>query len=207
MIGSTRSALVVSLLAALAATPAFAADSKADTLTVQAARAKVILRDDPLELETVLSTRDVLRSTRGVFRTPYNDGHLRAAIDRRTGETRFEVRQTVQYVGSYRNFARVNFETAGLPATSSVRKLDQNPAHCDAIDPQSACYEEVSFAVDEAELRRLAAGAAPGSTWAYKLKPEMGGEHRASIPRAEIAALLMAVDDYRAGSAPSASAP
>lgn len=205
MIGSTRSMLPAALLALLAATPA-AANGNAQGLTPEAARAKVTLHDDPLEVEAVLSTRHVLRSTRGLLRASHNDGHLRAAIDRRTGETRFEVRQTVQYVGAYRNFSTVNFETASWPATANLRKLDQNAAHCDAIDPQSACFEELSFAVDEAELRRLAAGSPPGAAWAFKFKPKQGGEHRASLPRAEIAGLLMAVDDYRARSAPASAA-
>ncbi|WP_296595891.1 hypothetical protein [Phenylobacterium sp.] len=204
MIGSSRSALVAALLAVLAATPA-AANGKAQGLTPEAARAKVTLHDDPLEVEAVLSTHGVLRSTRGILRASHNDGHLRAAIDRRTGQTRFEVRQTVQYVGAYRNFSTVNFETASWPASASLRKLDQNPAHCDAIDPQSACFEELSFVVDEAELRRLAAQGSSGEAWAFKLKPRQGDEHRASLPRAEIAGLLMAVDDYRARSAGASS--
>ena len=197
----TRLATIGALLA-LTATPA-AANGAAQHLTPETARQKVTLHQDPLETETVLSTKKVARSTRGVLKTPYNDNHLRANIDRKTGETRFEVHQTVQYVGSFRGFEQVNYETANWPATAKVRKLDANAAACDAIDPQSACYEELSFVVGEAELRRLAADAGAGAAWSFKFKPEQGGEHRASLQKAEIAGLLQAVDAYRASARPS----
>jgi len=185
----------IGALVALAATPA-AANGAAQHLTPEAARHKVTLHQDPLETEAVLSTKSVLRSTRGVLKTTYNDNHLRANIDRQTGKTRFEVHQTVQYMGGFRGFEQVNYETTSAPATAKLRTVDANPAACDSIDPQSACYEELSFVVDEAELRRLAAGS--GEAWSFKFKPERGREHRASLPKAEIAGLLQAVDAYRA---------
>lgn len=198
---ATRLAIIAALLA-VGATPA-AANGDAQRLTPEAARQKVTLHEDPLETEAVLSTQKVLRSTRGVLRTPHNDNHLRASIDRQTGRTRFEVHQTLQYVGGFRGFARVNYETAAWPATAPLRKVDANQAACDAIDPQSSCYEEVSFVVDEAELRRLAQAPASAGAWAFKFKPEQGREHRASLPRAEIAGLLQAVDAYRAQARPN----
>jgi len=194
MTGKTRFVAIGAALLAVAATPAVA-----QQLTADAARAKVTVHEDPLEVEAMLSTRGVLRSTRGVLKTPHNDTHLQAFVDRKTGATRFEVRQVLQYVGSYRDFARVNYETAAWPATASLRKLDENQAACDAIDPQSSCYEEVAFVVDEAELRRLAADADQGASWSFKFKPQQGREHRASLPKAEIAGLLGAVDAYRSG--------
>ncbi|MBU2308927.1 MAG: hypothetical protein KKG89_18890 [Alphaproteobacteria bacterium] len=186
------------LLVVATATPA-AANGKAALLTPETAREKVTLNEDPLDIEGVLSTRDVLRSTRGVLRTPYNDNHLRAYVDRKTGETRFEVRQTLQYMGSYRDFGHVNYETSSWPTTAKLRKVESNQPACDAIDPQSSCFEEVSFVVGEAELRRLAAGYQPGAenTWSFKFKPDQGREERSSLNRAEIAGLLQAVDAYR----------
>jgi len=206
MSGRFRLALIGGALAALAATPA-AANGKGQALTAEAARAKVTLHDDPLEPEAVLSTEKVLRSTRGVLRTPHNDNHLRASVDRRTGEARFEVRQTLQYVGNYRDFSRAHFETSSAPAAVDLRKLNENQAQCDAIDPQSACWEEVSFTVDEAELRRMAAGASSGAIWSFKFKPQLGREHRANLPKVEIAGLLQAVDDYRARATSAHGAP
>ena len=188
-------AIVGGALLAVLATPA-AADDSARRLTSEVARERVTLHEDPLEVEATLSTRKVMRSTRGVLRTPYNDNHLQAHIDRRTGRTRFEVHQTLQYLGSYRGFDQVHYETGAWPTAAKVRKIDGNQPACDAIDPQSACYEEVSFVVGEAELRRLTSSA-QAATWSFKFKPERGGEQRASLPRAEIAGLLQAVDAYR----------
>lgn len=193
-----RLAVMVGGALAILATPAVAA-AAADHLTADVARERVVLHDDALETEATLSTRKVLRSTRGLLRTPHNDNHLQAHVDRRTGQVRFEVHQTLQYLGGYRAFGAVHYETADSPMKAKVRTVDGNQPACDAVDPQSSCYEEVSFVVDEAELRRLASSAAPGTTWAFKFKPERGREERASLPRAEIAGLLQAVDAYRLG--------
>lgn len=183
-------------LLAIFATPAAAADA-ARGLTVDVARDRVSLNEDPLEVEATLSTRNVVRSTRGILRTPHNDNYLLAHIDRRTGRTRFEVRQTLQYSGGYRGFDEVHYETANWPTKAKVRRVDGNQPACDAIDPQSSCFEEVSFTVEEAELRRLALSGHPTAAWAFKFKPERGREERAGLPRAEIAGLLQAVDTYR----------
>ena len=190
--------MVAGVALAVAATPAVAGNA-ADRLTAEAARDRVVLHDDPLEMDATLSTRKVMRSTRGLLRTPHNDNHLQAHVDRRTGKTRFEVHQTLQYLGGYRAFEAVHYETADWPTKAKLRTVDGNQPACDAVDPQSSCYEEVSFVVEEAELRRLASSAAPGSTWMLKFKPERGREERASLPKAEIAGLLQAVDAYRLG--------
>jgi len=198
MHNGSRLAVVVGGALAVLATPAVAGDA-ATGLTAAAARDRVVLHDDPLETAATLSTHKVMRSTRGVLRTPYNDNHLQAHVDRRTGKTRFEVHQTLQYLGGYRAFGAVHYETADWPAKAKLRTVDGNQPACDAIDPQSSCYEEVSFVVDEAELRRLASSVASGAVWTFKFKPERGREERASLPKAEIAGLLQAVDAYRLG--------
>lgn len=186
------------LLVAAIATPAMA-NGKAAHLTPDVAREKVTLNEDPLDIEAVLSTHSVDRSTRGILRTPHNDNHLRANVDRKTGKTRFEVHQTLQYVGGYRNFEQVNYETSSWPATTALRKVEGNQPACEQVDPQAACFEQVSFVVDEAELRRIAAGYQPGvtNTWSFKFKPDQGREARTSLHRAEVAGLLQAVDAYR----------
>lgn len=192
-----RLAMAAGAALAVLATPALAGEAR--HLTAETARDRVVLHDDPLEIDATLSTRKVIRSTRGVLRTPHNDNHLQAHVDRRTGKTRFEVHQTLQYLGGYRAFEAVHYETAGWPTKAKLRIVDGNQPACDAVDPQSSCYEEVSFVVEEAELRRLAASAAAGATWSFKFKPERGREERASLPKAEIAGLLQAVDAYRLG--------
>lgn len=179
--------------AALAlAAPATAAPS----LTADVARQRVAVHEDPLEIEAVLSTKPVARSTRGLIPTSYNDNHLRAFVDRRTGQVRFELRQEMQYVdGAFRDFRTVNYQAGQWPATADLVRFDANKA-CESIEMPTPCHEEVGFVVPEAVLRRLADDPA-GGAWSLKFKPRLGGEHRASLQRAEISGLLAAVDDYR----------
>lgn len=184
-------------IAVLAAAPAAAlADGKA---TPERAQQAIVTIEDPLEQETTLSTKRVTPSTRGVFRSPYNDTYLHAYVHRGTGKVRFEVRQSFNYVGGYRHYEKVNYETAGLPATASVRLIDGNKEHCQAFEFTMTCLEKVVFEVDEAELRRIAdasGGHAPDA-WELKFKATYGQDHRATVPTAEIKGLLRAVDSYR----------
>jgi hypothetical protein len=186
-----------SWLAGAAAALALAAPATAaPPLTAEVARQKVAVHEDHLEIEALLSTEPVARSRRGLIPTPYNDNHLRAYVDRRTGQVRFELRQQMQYVdGIFRDFQTVNYEAGQWPATANLVRFDANRA-CESIEMPTACHEEVGFVLPEAVLRRLADHPA-GAAWSLKFKPRLGREHRASLPRAEISGLLAAVDDYR----------
>lgn len=184
-------------VAVLAAAPAAAL--AAGKVTPERAQQAIVTVEDPLEQETTLSTRRVAPSTRGVFRTPYNDTYLHAYVHRGTGKVRFEVRQSFNYVGGYRHYEAVNYETADLPATAKVRLIDGNKDHCQAVEFAMTCLEKVVFEVDEAEMRRIAeaSGGDRPDAWELKFKATYGQDHRAAVPTAEIKGLLRAVDSYR----------
>ena len=183
-------------VAVLAAAPAAAL--AAGKVTPERAQQAIVTVEDPLEQETTLSTKRVAPSTRGVFRTPHNDTYLHAYVHRGTGKVRFEVRQSFNYVGGYRHYEAVNYETAGLPATAKVRLIDGNKEHCQAVEFSMTCLEKVVFEIDEAALRQIAeaAGELPDA-WELKFKATYGEDHRATLPTAEIKGLLRAVDVYR----------
>jgi hypothetical protein len=184
-------------LVALTATPSIAAASA--KVTPERVQQAVVTVEDPLEQETVLSTERAVRSTRGVFRTPYNDTYLRAYVHKGAGKVRFEVRQSFNYAGSWRQYEQVNYETTGLPAAAPVRVLESNREHCQAIEFAMACLEKVAFEVSEAELRRIAqaSGGDLPDAWEFKFKAAYGQDHRATLPVAEVQGLLRAVDSYR----------
>lgn len=188
---------------AVAAGFAIAGAASADTVSLPAkqialsadhfhARAEII--DDPLDVETVISTEGGFRSGRGLFKSPASDNHLRALVDKRSGATRFEVRQTLIYPGSIRGYDAVTHQTGDWPVQAPLTKIRDNAAHCFLFEAPEACREEVAFGVSESELRRAAA--TPGA-WSFKFKSAQGHEHRAAITHAEIAGLLRAVDTYR----------
>lgn len=194
-------------IAVVAVAPAAAlANGKVTPERVQQA---IVTVDDPLEQETTLSTERAVRSTRGVFRTAYNDTYLVAHVHKGAGKVRFEVRQSLNYAGSYRQFEQANYETAGLPATTALRVLESNKDHCQAIEFAMTCLEKVSFEVSEAELRRIAqsSGGERPDAWEIKFKATYGQDHRATVSKAEVQGLLRAVDAYRVArnfAAPSA---
>lgn len=157
---------------------------------------RIQVSDDPLEPTVVISTERVAPSTRGILAARYNDNHLQALVDRRTGEVRYELKQTVQYVGGFRDFQQANYQASTGLGIAELTPLDNNRIHCEAtLEIQEACFEVVSFTVPEDTLRGLASGAGEG--WQFKFKPRFGAEHRAQMSRTEIQALLQAVDTHR----------
>jgi len=180
--------------AADAPTPA-----KMAALTPEDVRARATVIDDHLELETIISTERVFRSTRGLFGTAWNDNHLQAAINKRTGAVRFEVRQSVNYNGPFRNFGAVSYQTSTWPVTAPVMRVADNAALCAGFDVPAGCFEELTFEVKEAELREIGASYSPSAPaqWTFKFRADKGDDWRAGLMRAEVAGLLSAVDDHR----------
>ncbi|USQ97958.1 hypothetical protein [Caulobacter sp. RL271] len=168
--------------------------AKQTALTADHFHAKTQVIDDPLDVETVISSERGFHSGRGLFKSPYNDNHLRAIVDKRSGATRFEVRQTLMYPGSIRGYGEVSYQTGKWPVAAPVTKIRDNAGQCFLFEAPEVCREEVSFDVSESELRRAAA--TPGA-WSFKFKSDRGYEHRTAITHAEIEGLLKAVDGYR----------
>lgn len=168
--------------------------AKQAALTAAHFHAKTQIIDDPLDIETVISSEQGFRAGQGLLKSPASDNHLRAFVDKRSGATRFEVRQTVMYPGAIRNYGQVSYQTSQWPVEAPLTKIRDNASHCFFFEAPEVCREEVSFGVSEAELR--SAAAKPGA-WAYKLTSPKGYEHRTAITHAEIEGLLKAVDTYR----------
>lgn len=197
---TTRNTLMaLVLVGGVAAAGAAAAQThklpaKQAALTAHHFHAKTQVIDDPLDVETVISSERGFHSGKGLFKSPYNDNHLRAFVDKRSGATRFEVRQTLMYPGSIRGYGEVSYQTGQWPVSVPVTKIKDNASHCFLFEAPEVCREEVSFGISENELRRAAA--TPGA-WGFKFTSDRGYEHRTAITHAEIEGLLKAVDGYR----------
>lgn len=168
--------------------------AKQAALSADHFHAKTQVIDDPLDVETVISSEQGFRAGQGLFKAPASDNHLRAFVDKRSGATRFEVRQTLMYPGSIRGYGQVSYQTSQWPVETSLTKIRDNASHCFLFEAPEVCREDVSFTVSESELRHAAAK--PGA-WAFKFSSDRGYEHRAAITHAEIEGLLKAVDIYR----------
>ncbi|PVM83890.1 hypothetical protein DDF62_23060 [Caulobacter radicis] len=158
-------------------------------------QAKTQVIDDQLDVETVVSTQAGFQTGKGLFRNPSNDNYLRAVVDKRTGATRYEVRQTLMYQGSMREYDTVAYETAAWPVQAQAIKIRDNAGRCFLFEAPELCTEEVAFSISENELRKVAA---KPQAWGFKFKSPKGYEHRTAITQAEIVGLLNSVDAYRA---------
>jgi hypothetical protein len=168
--------------------------AKQSALTAEHFHARTDVVDDPLDIETVISTERGFYTGKSLFRASSDDNHLRAFVDKRTGATRFEVRQTLNYPGAIRGYSQAWRQTAQWPAAAPVTRIRDNAPHCTLFEAPEVCREEVSFVVPEHELRHIAGAS---GAWAFKFKSDHGHEHRTAITHAEIEGLLRAVDNYR----------
>lgn len=197
---TTRNILLAAALAGgVAAAGAAAAEpvklpAKQAALTADHFHAKTQIVDDHLDVETVIHSERGFQTGKGLFKSPTNDNHLRAVVDKRTGATRFEVRQVLTYMGPVRHYGEVSYQTAQWPVAAPVTRIKDNAGHCFLFEAPELCREEIAFDVSESELRRAAAE--PGA-WSFKFTSDRGYEHRTAITHAEIAGLLKAVDGYR----------
>lgn len=199
MIKTRNTLLALTLLGGVAVAGAAAAEpvklsAKQVALTADHFHAKTQVIDDPLNVETVISSEQGFRAGQGLLKSPASDNHLRAFVDKRSGATRFEVRQSLSSPGAIRGYSQAWHQTGEWPVAAPLTRIRDNANHCFLFEAPEVCREEVSFSVPESELRRAAAKPV---AWAFKFKSNRGDEHHTAITHAEIEGLLRAVETYR----------
>jgi hypothetical protein len=142
----------------------------------------------------------------GPLRTVWNDQYLQATIDKSAGRKSFEVDTMITYSGRRRSYQKAIYETPSGPHETAATLVRAESANC-AIE--CTYTEHLTFSVDEALLRSIAAGYTPGkpTLWRFKLITTLGLPYRGELSNAEIAGLLAKVDGYSAAPALAAAAP
>jgi len=197
--------LTIGLVAVALASPA-AADAPAvprqlAKMDAEAFRAAAKVDDDDLEFATIISTRNGFRKEWRMNGSTWVDSHLEAHIDKRTGDTRFEVHQALRYRGSQRLYDMVHFEDRDGKLVA--RPLDRALRGDDSMCPNSEFNGDCSltmklvFSVDETQLKAVLTRA-EGWDLKFKGQPVGKGDLRVRMVPAEIQGLMLAVDDYRA---------
>lgn len=200
--------LATMLLAAPAAANAPSVPSQLAKMDAEGFRSAATIDDDDLEFSTIVSTRDGFRKERRVNGSTWADGHIEAHIDKRTGDIRFEVHQSLRYRGSQRLYDVVHFEDRDgrLVARPLDRALRGDDTMCPNSDFSGDCAltMKLVFSVDEDLLKAVAAR---GESWDLKFKGRPDGQDdlRIRIVAAEIEGLLLAVDGYRSNSSTRAN--
>jgi hypothetical protein len=161
--------------------------------------AKMVIRDDALEVAAEISTVNGWQQKDGLLSVVNSDQFFRAFVDKKSGVTTFQVYQFIHYFGQWAFFTLVNFESLDGPVQRDLTVVNRVPLGC---SHHLGCehVEHVAFDVDEALLRAAAAAYRPGAkqAWHYRLKAKSGVQRDEGFVGAEIVALLAAVDKYRA---------
>jgi hypothetical protein len=193
--------LAAIFLAAPVAEEAAAIPRQLAKMDAEAFRSAATIDDDDLEFATIISTHDGYRKERRVNGSTWADGHVEAHIDKRTGDTRFEVHQALRYRGSQRQYDMVHFEGAdgSLVAQPLDRALRGDDTMCPNSDFSGDCALTMTlvFSVD-GDLLKAAAARPDGWNLKFKGKPDGKNDLRIRIAPAEIEGLLLAVNEYHA---------
>jgi hypothetical protein len=163
------------------------------TLTAEHFRDTAAVTDDPAVGTTTVSTEPGFREHHGPLRMVWDDEFLQAIIDRRTGQTRFQVYTWIIYRGALRSFRTAKYATptgARAVETTAVKTLVEGCAV-----GECTYTELVAFPIDGASLRALAATAASPSLWSYTLAAKSGADYKGALSTAEMAGFLAKVDE------------
>jgi hypothetical protein len=156
------------------------------------------VKDDALDTVARFSTENGYQEKHGLLGLASFDNFLRAWVDKKSGETTFQLYEWISYGGDWRFYDRINYETPDGPDSKAVTVIDRSVNGCS----QFGCSftEHLGFEVSEMLLRKIAASYDPVTpkAWHFKFNSKAGVEFQDGVNAAEIVAILSAVDRYRA---------
>jgi hypothetical protein len=202
---TTQSALFGLWLLAFAAGTAFAKDPALLSLGVDHFKDTATVVDDPLDAVVTVSTENGYQEHHGPMRMVWNDEFLEGLIDKKTGRKSFLAVVWITYTGSTRSYRTARYQGPSGPQSAPATLTRLEKSYCAVGDCTNT--EHLSFPVDEAMLRRLAAQTASGkqSLWSFTLVPHSGPDYGGGFSNAEIAGLLAKIDDYGHDTPPAAA--
>jgi hypothetical protein len=158
------------------------------------------IKDDSMEEVAEDTTEPGFKINRGLLGMVNDDNFFRAFINKKTGETSYQLYQYITYVGDWAFFETANYEGRTEVETTPLDVIDREVGTCSQM---LGCFkrEVVAFDVDERVLRRVAAGYDPsgkGTTgWKFRLKAKTGIQRDEGMSPAEAAGILNAVAAYK----------
>jgi PDZ domain len=166
------------------------------SLSLEHFRDTATIKDDLPSATATISTEPGFVEHSGPLHMVWQDQYLTTLIDHKTGQKSFLVHQVITYSGNLRVYETAQYQSEGGPRTVPAALVRKEAVNCLVGD--CTYTEEIAFAVDEATLRRLAATYVPGRAvlWPYKLSVKSAAALNAGLSTAEIAGLLVKVDEY-----------
>lgn len=163
--------------------------------------AQVEIADDPQGQAVVLSTREGYTRGRAIKGAHANDVHLRALVDKRTGEVSWQVWHELMYVGGRKDLHAVHFLSSGGERQVRPLVVDHWLDQCPATDGVGFCNQNtrIAFALPEGTVREIAASYQAGrrEPWRLRFKDADGRDVTGGLAPAEAAGLVQALDTWK----------
>jgi hypothetical protein len=195
---------LVILMAALAMSSAVHAQklTKAQRKAIAMSPAEVSMlatvRNDPLDTTIQVTTEPFYVEKNGLLKVVNGDNFLRAFIDKKTGDTKYQLYIWLNYSGEWVFIDRLNYETPSGPEVATVHQVAREVLQCGRY----GCTHQEHIAADipEKVLRSVAADAAGGvdRRWNFRLFGRSTEGHNGAILKTEAAGLLLAVERVKA---------
>jgi hypothetical protein len=191
-------ALVPLIVFGFAVSTASAKDAPLLSLTMEHFRDTATVKDDPLHAKATITTENGYVEHTGLMNMVWHDEFLSAVIDQSTGQKSFQIEAEITYSGSWRSYESANFPTANGRRSVPATRISKEAVNC----PVGDCIytEHIAFPVDEQVLRQVAAGrvAAKPVVWPFQAVAKSGPAYTGALSDAEVAGLLVKVDEYAA---------
>lgn len=161
----------------------------------------VDVQDDDLDTVATITTVKGFQEKHGLIGVVRDDNFIRAFIDKKTGNTTYQVYQTIYYQGRGWNFFnQVNYETPNGPVAEAVTKISSD-VDCSGSRYGGCTYvERIAFDVDPELIALIANNYVFGhkNVWRFKYKAKSGTQYPDGLLPAEAAGLFDFVRDYKA---------
>jgi len=180
----------------LCAGSASAKDAPLLSLSMEHFRDTATIADDAQSGRVTISTEKGYVEHSGPLRTVWHDEFLTATIDKKTGEKSFQVHEEITYNGNWRYYQSGSYQGANGPRSVPAVQISKESANCALGD--CIYTERIAFPVEEELLRQLAAAHVPAKPvmWNFKAVAKSGPAYPGALSSAEIAGLLLKVDQY-----------
>jgi PDZ domain-containing protein len=145
---------------------------------------------------TKISTERGYVERKGLMGEVWHDEFLTALIDRDSGQVSYRMDVSITYRGASRSYKTAEYRGIRQLETVPVAVLKRVTINC----PTGECTytESLGVPLDEALLRHVAKGYAPGKPelWGFRIVAKGGPDYRGSLSNAEVAGFLAKLDAY-----------
>src|SRR5579863_2483605 len=175
---------------------AFAKDSPLLSLSMEHFRDTATIADDAQNGKVTISTEKGYVERSGPLHMVWHDEFLTATIDKKTGEKSFQVHEEITYNGNWRYYLSASYPGVSGPRSVPALQISKESTNCALGD--CIYTERIAFPIEEELLRQLAAANVPAKPvlWNFKAVAKSGPAYAGALSSAEIAGLLLKVDQY-----------